>query len=319
MSAPLVSVIITAYNAEKFIREAVDSILDQTYSNWELILINDFSSDRTGAIFTEIKKRDSRVKIITNPANLGRAISRNRGLDLAQGEYIAILDADDVSVGNRLEKQVTFLEKNASVFLVGTGAIKINEEGKVIGYHNPICSDFKVKKLLSKRNCIYHSSVMFRKTSVRYREKFPFSQDYDFYLQLLAENKNLTNIPEKLLKYRIVEQAASWSNTAKQRMFAQKAQEIYLAKINNVSVAYDEFDPDTILTIDFKNSEIKEVMQSEIEALYKLTQFKKMRKICSKYFSLYGVFNIFLIFYLTSFLGKRFSIFIQHLKNVLNR
>jgi glycosyltransferase involved in cell wall biosynthesis len=305
MTPPLVSVIITAYNAEKFIREAVDSIINQTYSNWELILINDFSSDRTGAIFTEIKKQDSRVKIITNSENLGRAKSRNRGLELAKGEYIAILDADDVSLTERLEKQVTFLEKNTSIFLVGTGATKINEDGKVIGYHNPICSDIEVKKTLSMRNCIYHSSVMFRKTSVRYREKFPFSQDYDFYLQLLAENKNLTNIPEKLLKYRIVEQAASWSNTAKQRMFAQKAKEFYQESKLTGKSGYNQFDPKKILNLDLTNSNERLVLETEIEALFKLSKFREMRKVCWKLFWLFGVNNIFFVMYLLSFGGRR--------------
>jgi glycosyltransferase involved in cell wall biosynthesis len=305
MITPLVSVIITAYNAEKFIQEAIDSIINQTYSNWELILINDFSSDRTGAFFTEIKKQDSRVKIITNSENLGRAKSRNRGLELAKGEYIAILDADDVSLTDRLEKQVTFLEKNTSIFLVGTGATKINEDGKVIGYHNPICSDIEVKKTLSMRNCIYHSSVMFRKTSVRYREKFPFSQDYDFYLQLLAENKNLTNIPEKLLKYRIVEQAASWSNSAKQRMFAQKAKEFYQESKLTGKSGYNQFDPEKILNLDLTNSNERLVLETEIEALFKLSKFREMRKVCWKLFWLFGVNNIFFVMYLLSFGGKR--------------
>jgi glycosyltransferase involved in cell wall biosynthesis len=305
MITPLVSVIITAYNAEKFIQEAIDSIINQTYSNWELILINDFSSDRTGAFFTEIKKQDSRVKIITNSENLGRAKSRNRGLELAKGEYIAILDADDVSLTDRLEKQVTFLEKNTSIFLVGTGATKINEDGKVIGYHNPICSDIEVKKTLPMRNCIYHSSVMFRKTSVRYREKFPFSQDYDFYLQLLAENKNLTNIPEKLLKYRIVEQAASWSNSAKQRMFAQKAKEFYQESKLTGKSGYNQFDPEKILNLDLTNSNERLVLETEIEALFKLSKFREMRKVCWKLFWLFGVNNIFFVMYLLSFGGKR--------------
>ena len=132
MKTPKISVIMSAYNSEKFISKSIDSILAQTFKNFELIIINDSSIDKTKDIIETYRKKDKRIKIICNRQNLGPAKSRNRALKIAKGEYIAIMDSDDVSLPKRLEVQYHFLENNPDIFLIGGGAIKINESGEVI-------------------------------------------------------------------------------------------------------------------------------------------------------------------------------------------
>lgn len=300
-----VSVIMAVYNASEFLDVAISSVLNQTYPHFEFILINDHSIDRSAEIIKKYADQDERVVFIDNPKNLGRALTRNIGLDKARGEFIAILDADDVAMPDRLEKQVKFLDQNPDVFLIGSGAVRIDEKGNKIGIHSPITDPDRVGERLEQRNCIYHSTVMYRRTDIRYREKFPFSQDYDFYLQLLAAGKKLTNIPDQLIQYRIFSGAASWTNSAKQRLFAQKAKEFYEENKLGGKAGYDQFDPGSILNLDLTNSNDRLVLETEMEALFKLSEFGKMRTVCKKYFSLYGFKNSFFAMYLLSFGGKR--------------
>ncbi|MFN5878425.1 MAG: glycosyltransferase family 2 protein [Flavobacteriales bacterium] len=300
-----VSVIMAVYNASEFLDEAIGSVLGQTFPFFELILINDYSTDNSAEIIRKYSNEDNRIVFLDNAQNLGRALTRNIGLDKARGKYIAILDADDIAMPERLDNQVRFLDTNPDVFLVGSGAIRIDEKGNKIGVHTPIIDKDSVEERLKQRNCIYHSSVMFRRTETRYREKFPYSQDYDYYLQLLAAGKKLTNIPDHLIQYRISSGAASWTNAVKQKLFAQKAKDFYNESLIGLNNGYDEFYPESILNLDLTNSNDKLVLETEIEALFKLSEFRKMRKICRKYFSLFGILNNFCVMYLLSFGGKR--------------
>jgi glycosyltransferase involved in cell wall biosynthesis len=299
-----VSVIMAVYNASEFLDEAISSILNQSYPSFELIIVNDCSTDGSWDIILKYANHDKRIVTIKNDENKGRAVTRNIALDSAKGEFVAVLDADDVAMPERLAKQVEFLDLNPEIFLVGTGAIRIDEKGNKIGAHTPITDAIKVGERLVQRNCIYHSTVMYRATEIRYRQKFPLSQDYDFYLQLLTAGKRLTNIPDQLIQYRIFSSAASWTNAAKQRLFAQKAREFYLQSKAGSEGGYDQFDPDSILKLDLTNSNDKLVLETEIEALFKLSEFGKMRKVCRKYFSLYGIRNSFFAMYLLSLGGR---------------
>jgi glycosyltransferase involved in cell wall biosynthesis len=299
-----VSVIMAVYNASDFLDDAISSVLSQTYPHFELILINDFSTDCSAQIIQKYLDQDERIVFIDNPKNLGRALTRNIGLERAQGEYIAVLDADDVAMPDRLEKQIMFLDQNPDIFLLGTGAVRIDEKGNKIGIHTPITRPNEVKERLEERNCIYHSTVMYRRNKTRYREKFPLSQDYDFYLQLLASGKKLTNISDQLIQYRIFSGAASWANSAKQRLFAQKAKEFYQEGQTVGKERYDQFNPETILNLDLTNSDERLVLETEIETLFKLSEFVKMRKVCRKYFSSFGIMNSFFAMYLLSFGGR---------------
>ena len=120
MYEKLVSVIIPCYNAEKYLRESVESIINQSYPNLEIICIDDCSTDSTLAILEELASRDARVKVLHNSRNMKIASSLNRGLEYSTGEYIARMDADDIALPKRIEKQVDYLEKNKETDICGT-------------------------------------------------------------------------------------------------------------------------------------------------------------------------------------------------------
>ena len=117
---PLVSVLIPCYNCEKYVEEAVMSIIEQSYSNLEILVIDDGSTDNTGSILQELAQKDSRIRYIKNETNLKLIRTLNKGIDLCRGKYIARMDADDISLPTRIVKQVNFLEKHPDIGIVGT-------------------------------------------------------------------------------------------------------------------------------------------------------------------------------------------------------
>ena len=139
MNKPLVSVVMPLYNAEKYVGEAVESVLSQSYTNFELIIVNDASTDKSVAQVKRIV--DRRIVIIENEKNLGIVASRNRGLALAKGKYIAVLDSDDIALPNRLEKQEAFLEANPEYGICGSYYHVINGNGKkILSFKVPVSS-----------------------------------------------------------------------------------------------------------------------------------------------------------------------------------
>lgn len=128
----MISIIINAYNAEKHLETTIQSIINQTYSDWELILVDDGSKDDTFRIMKRQSELDSRIRVLKNEKNLGIPRSINLGIDNARGNYIAKIDADDVADSTRLERQIKYLEENPDVDLVGTGGYIINEDGEIL-------------------------------------------------------------------------------------------------------------------------------------------------------------------------------------------
>ncbi len=307
-----VSVIMSVYNAEKFLNESIQSVLKQTLKDFELIIINDSSNDSSLEIIKKYQNKDKRIVLINLEKNLGRAGARNKGLKIAKGKYIAILDADDIALPKRLEKQYDFLEKNKDIFLVGSGAININEKGDALITHKGISDPNKIALDLPKKNCLYHSSVMYRNNGqYLYREKFPYSQDYDLYLRILSDGKKITNLEEPLIKYRVNPEAISWRKRAQQMMFAEKARYLYFQRLKYGKDNYGSFDSNEILNIDVEKSADRLVLESEIEASFKLNNFKRVRRFCKKYFKYHGYLNKTLLYYLLSFTNKNFINFIR--------
>ncbi len=168
---PLVSVIIPAYNAEKFLVDSVESVLRQSYTNFELIIIDDFSSDGTGAIADHYALSDTRVSVLHNEGNLGIGGSRARGVTAAQGKYLAWLDADDLMTPERLEKQIEFLEANPHVGVVG-GYIELFGARRDSEIRKYALSD----QLLRKR--IFRQSPVASPASTYRSEVFQFVGNY---------------------------------------------------------------------------------------------------------------------------------------------
>lgn len=187
MKNPLVSVLITVYNDEGNVGRAIESILKQTYQNFELVIVDDGSTDGTGAVLDSYQKKDGRIKIIRQP-NGGTAGAANHGLKHCTGKYIARLDSDDHSYPYRLEEEVNFLEANPAIGLVGSGCHIADTSGRIIGQRN--IRTTSPQKTLRNR-CIYqHSDVMYRRDIVNslsgdgvYRSKFK-AEDYDLWLRI---------------------------------------------------------------------------------------------------------------------------------------
>jgi glycosyltransferase involved in cell wall biosynthesis len=301
---PEISVLMSVYNSECFLAEAIESILNQKYSNFEFIIINDYSTDNCSKIINEYLIRDDRILLIENEANLGLTKSLNIGISKAKGKYIARIDADDIALPERLGVQHDFLEKHQHIFLVGSGVDKIDENGNTVSRHKPIVEEKEIGKELYHRNCVDHPTIMFRNEGFTYREKFVYAQDYDFYLILLSNGKKISNIFEPLVKYRISPFAISWSKKAKQDLFALKANEFYHQRLKNGNDQYESFNPDEILDIDIGKSTDRLILKSEIEASFKLNDFKRVRKLCKTYCMHYGLFNCGPLYYTLSFAGK---------------
>lgn len=202
---PEVSVVMPIFNQESFLKEAVKSILDQTFKNFEFLVLNDGSTDNSLKIIKSFK--DKRIKIFQNKKRQGLARGLNFLIKKAKGEYIARMDGDDISLPGRLRDQVGFLEKNPQIVLVGSWAKIINEKGEVIGEFKYPTRYAAIRKIILSNNPFIHPSVMFRKKIFKklggYDEKLFYSQDYDLFLRLVIKYP-CANIPKCLLKVRWV-------------------------------------------------------------------------------------------------------------------
>lgn len=297
----LVSVVMCVYNVEDYIEQCITSVLNQTFKNFEFIIVNDGSTDNTKKIIEKLKLKDSRIKLINNPKNLGIGKSRNITLQHAKGKYISIIDGDDSYLSQKIQKQVAYLEKNEEVFLVASGVFLINEENKVLTKVKQITNPNKLKLKLLKKNTIFHSSVMYRNKDVFYREKLAPAEDYDFYLRLLRENKKIRILNEALVKYRIRKNSASFSKMAIQKLLANKALEFYYEYLKFKTDSYNTFDFSSIYSINITKSTNKIVLECNIKSNFILFNFKKVKKYSKIYFKKYGYFNKFFIYYLASF------------------
>ena len=202
---PRVSVLIAVYNAAQFLGQAIASVLAQTYGDFELIAVDDFSSDDSLAILQSVA--DPRIRIIKHNANLGASIARNDALAEARGEFIAILDADDVCAPERLERQVAFLDANPKVGLVGCGIYDNTDVNGTVLHRSQLPLDnTTIQRTLMKEWCFLHSSIMFRKSLQEvvggYREAFEPAEDHDFVLRIL-ELCHAHNLSEPLVSYRL--------------------------------------------------------------------------------------------------------------------
>ncbi len=199
----LVSIVMPAYNCEKYVVEAINSILAQTYRNWELLVLDDGSKDNTLRIIEEFSQKDSRIKALPNGKNMGVSATRNRGIELASGEWIAFLDSDDMWKPEKLEKQFEIVEKEAAEFLF-TGSSYINEEGEAYKEIFEVPEKITYKKLRNQ-NVISCSSVLVKKKYFEHikMEKDEMHEDYAVWLRILKTGVTAFGVNEPLLIYRI--------------------------------------------------------------------------------------------------------------------
>jgi glycosyltransferase involved in cell wall biosynthesis len=210
---PAVTVLMSVYNGQRYLREAIDSILGQTYKNIEFLIVNDGSTDDSRGII--LSYCDSRIRLLDNPTNIGLTRSLNRGLAGARGMLVARQDADDVSVPERLEKQAAFLDVHKDVAMVGSRARHIDENGRPIrndGWEKAT-TDLGIRWQFLFDSPFVHSAVMFRRGVVwekmgGYDENFVTSQDFELWSRM-AKAHRVSNLPDVLVDFRIHRDAVS--------------------------------------------------------------------------------------------------------------
>lgn len=222
----LVSIIIPCYNAEKYVESAVRSIMNQTYKNLEIILTDDCSTDGTFSILEKLATEDSRIKLYKNETNLKIVRTLNKMVQFANGKYIARMDADDISLLNRIEKQVEFLEKNLDIAFCGTNAFIINEKTQMIGKSHLPLSNEDISIYIKYGNPFLHPSIMINSEICKrnlYDEKYIYAEDYELWQRLIKLYK-VRNLKENLIKYRILKNSISnnsKSNSRQRELFLE--------------------------------------------------------------------------------------------------
>jgi len=182
------SVVMSVYNDSKTVSKAVESILNQTFTDFEFIIINDGSTDNTASIIKDHQRKDKRIVFFNND-NFGLARSLNLGIKNAKGEYIARQDADDISLPDRFKYQIQFLDRNRIIGFVGCNCVIIDTNGSFLNLVQISDNPKKNTSRLKNHNIFCHGSMMFRKELLNkisgYREFFKYAQDYDLYLRLI--------------------------------------------------------------------------------------------------------------------------------------
>ena len=225
-----VSIIIPVYNAEKFIGKTIESVLNQTYKNWEMLIFNDKSKDNSLKIIKKYSEKDERIKVVDSKENVGVVAARNKLIEIATGEFIAFLDADDYWKQNKLEKQIKFMRKN-NASISCTEYTRVTEDEKEI-------NDIIIKEIITyedmlKNNYLGCLTVIYNanKLGKRYFKERKKNEDYVLWLEIVKETKIIFGLKENLAFYRVLNNSRS-SNKIK---VAKDRWEVY-RKIERLSL-----------------------------------------------------------------------------------
>jgi hypothetical protein len=241
-TSPRVSVVLAAYNGERFLGSAIESLLNQTFRDFELIVVDDCSTDKTPQVLSEFT--DERMRVIRNERNLGIAETTNKGLAAARGEYIALQDHDDLSWPTRFECQVAFLNSHPQVGMVGSSCNLIDEAGALVPHWPVEYEDRNLKWALLWGCPFFHTSVMLRRSAIQEvggyssHPKYQFAEDYEF-MSRVALRHSVANIPQLLACWRTHKASASNTHVSQQ---AAAASSISQRNISEV-LGWDYVDP----------------------------------------------------------------------------
>jgi len=217
----LVSVVIPCYNAEAFFRPAIESIINQTYKNLEIILLDDGSTDSTPDLIEEYRKQDSRIKVVVNPVNLGLIKTLNNAIGFCSGTYLARMDADDISMPDRIEKIMNKFVEEPQLDIVSAGFFYINEAGKILRSFPPMFTSPGSLKFVSFfRTPIVHANLIGKTHAFienKYNEDYIHSEDYELFSRMLLKGKSFANIKDCLYQIRMNSTSVSYVYSEVQR------------------------------------------------------------------------------------------------------
>lgn len=202
---PVISVVICSYNRATYLPKSINSVLSQSFKDFEIIIVDDASTDNTSEVVAEVGKKDARVKYFKNEQNLGISKSRNRGVSLSSGKYIAMLDSDDYWIDDdKLQKQFDIISKDKKIALVGTGIVLVNENGEELKKDIFNTDDESIRHKILSKNQFAQSSVLFRKSVFNecggYDESLIVCEDLDLWLRF-GQKYNFANLSEPMTAY----------------------------------------------------------------------------------------------------------------------
>lgn len=286
MSNPKVSIILSVYNEEDVIEECLDSLLNQTYDNIEIICIDDGSEDSSREILERYDSENKKINFVPNEENLGLTKSLNKGIDIAEGKYIARQDADDYSLKERIEKQVKYMEKHPEVFLTG----QHSDTTRYYDEHGNLLRNFRPEKKkeldLEERVPIDHSSIMFRNDGIKYREKFQYSQDYDLYLRIKTEKNDIELLDEELIYRKIQLDSISSRNNKKQAYFRNKGREFYQQRKQEGEDQYNQWQPEPPKQETTRESKKEMYYRKKMEYCLESDNKRRARAFWKQYYNL---------------------------------
>lgn len=244
-SAPLVSVMMIVNNGERFLIEALDSVFYQTFRDFEVIVVDDGSTDDTPKILSAYSSREPKLTVVTNQDKSGIPKSRNIACRQSRGKYLAVLDADDVSLPDRLKRQVLFLENNSDIAAVGSAGNLIDEDSAIQAKIAVPSVPAHVKWFLNFDNAFIHSSVMVRRDTAAsygfYSEDLPLAEDYDLFARMSLQCK-LANLPEILVHYRTYGQNITLKKRAQLDQIAGQIAQRLISHHLGESISFDDVD-----------------------------------------------------------------------------
>lgn len=273
---PVVSVLMPVYNAERYVKEAINSILNQTFRDFELVILNDASSDSSREIILSIQ--DARIRYIENEENKGLSFSRNRLLSEVKGEYIAWLDADDTAYPTRFEEEYGFLEENTDHAIVASWARLIDSVGMPTGnYIKSYIPNEYLSALLLFVNYFVQSSVMLRKSclpEIHYRPEFPPTEDYELWVRIAAKYP-VTILPKTLVDYRIHTNNIS----SVQQQKSEKAVKLnHRIQLESLGILPSDEEVNLHYNIAFKKAESLTFLQQTADWLQRIEDQNKISK-----------------------------------------
>ena len=236
---PSVSVVMGAYNEQERLKDTVESISDQTFTDFEFIIVNDGSTDKTQEILEQYAQKDNRIRIIMNENNMGLTKSLNRGLEIARGTYIARIDAGDIAHLNRFDRQVKYLDANKSIYILGTYGYWIDKDKKIIGKCKFPTDPSDVRKnLFGFFSVAVHPSLMMRRklfgTTGLYDSTRSTSMEYELYMRTIRNGFAIANIPEFLIYVLRDDQGISINRIKKEFINQFKIRVNYLPQLFNL-------------------------------------------------------------------------------------